>query len=179
MFKKIALAAAMTAAVSATAFAADTASEAASFIGVVNVPLIMNDIPQAKASKEVLQKEFAPRNAELQKMETEGKALQQSLPTLKGEQATEAQRKLAQMQADFNLKVRALQEDQQKRVHEEEVKLGRMVQEAIDAIAKERGLQLVVRGEAVAFATKAVDISEEVIKRVGKQGNSTKKAAKK
>ena len=70
-----------------------------------------------------------------------------------------------------------MQEDQQKRVREEEVKLDKMVQEAIDAIAKERGLQLVVRGEAVVFATKAVDISGEVIKRVSKQ--SGKAPAKK
>ena len=54
----------------------------------------------------------------------------------------------------------------QKRIHEEEMKLARLVQEAIDSIAKERGLQLVVRGEAVAYATNAVDISPEVIKRV-------------
>lgn len=170
MFKKFAVATLVGALISTQAFAADEkASDASSFIGVVNVPLIMNDIPQSKVSKEQLQKEFGPRQAELQKLETEGKALQQSLPTLKGDQLTDANRKLAQMQADFNLKARALQEDQQKRIREEEMKLGRMVQEAIDAIAKERGLQLVVRGEAVTYATKAVDISPEVIKRVSSQ----------
>lgn len=170
MIKKVAMVAALAAAFSVNVQAAeDKAAEASSFIGVINMPLIMNDIPQAKTSKDALQKEFGPRQAELQKLETDGKALQQTLPTLKGDQLVDTQRKLAQMQADFNLKMRALQEDQQKRVREEEVKLGKMVQEAIDAIAKERGLQLVVRGEAVVFATKAVDISGEVIKRVSKQ----------
>ncbi len=176
MFKKLAIATLAGILVSSAAFAADEKGaqvavegkdvKASSFIAVVNVPLIMNDIPQSKASKERLQKEFGPRQAELQKLETEGKALQQSLPTLKGDQLTDTQRKLAQMQADFNLKMRALQEDQQKRIHEEEMKLARLVQEAIDSIAKERGLQLVVRGEAVVYATNAVDISPEVIKRV-------------
>ncbi|MDD6317577.1 MAG: OmpH family outer membrane protein [Succinatimonas hippei] len=184
MANKLALAAVAVAALfTQAAFGADgdakTNNQAASFIGVVNVPLIMNDIPQAAASKEKLQKQFGPRAAELQKLETDGKALQQQLPTLKGDQQVEAQRKLAQMQADYNLKARALQEDQGKAVHDEEMKLGRLVQEAIDNIAKERGLQLVIRGEAVAYATRAVDISDEVISRVSKQAGAAAPAAKK
>jgi outer membrane protein len=186
MANKFAIAAALAAAVIApAAFGADSApaqngaAAASSFIGVVNVPLIMNDIPQAAASKEKLQKQFGPRAAELQKLETDGKALQQQLPTLKGDQQVEAQRKLAQMQADYNLKARALQEDQGKAVHDEEMKLGRLVQEAIDNIAKERGLQLVIRGEAVAYATRAVDISDEVISRVSKQAGAAAPAGSK
>ncbi len=184
MANKFAFAAALAAAALApAAFGADApaqngAAAASSFIGVVNVPLIMNDIPQAAASKEKLQKQFGPRAAELQKLETDGKALQQQLPTLKGDQQVEAQRKLAQMQADYNLKARALQEDQGKAVHDEEMKLGRLVQEAIDNIAKERGLQLVIRGEAVAYATRAVDISDEVISRVSKQAGAAAPAKK-
>ena len=186
MANKFAIAAALAAAVIApAAFGADSApaqngaAAASSFIGVVNVPLIMNDLPQAAASKEKLQKQFGPRAAELQKLETDGKALQQQLPTLKGDQQVEAQRKLAQMQADYNLKARALQEDQGKAVHDEEMKLGRLVQEAIDNIAKERGLQLVIRGEAVAYATRAVDISDEVISRVSKQAGAAAPAGSK
>lgn len=186
MANKFAITAALAAAVIApAAFGADSApaqndaAAASSFIGVVNVPLIMNDIPQAAASKEKLQKQFGPRAAELQKLETDGKALQQQLPTLKGDQQVEAQRKLAQMQADYNLKARALQEDQGKAVHDEEMKLGRLVQEAIDNIAKERGLQLVIRGEAVAYATRAVDISDEVISRVSKQAGAAAPAGSK
>lgn len=183
MLKKIALAACVAACLGSTAIAAENAAEgsAATSIAVVNVPLIMNDIPQAKASREALKKEFGPRQAELEKIDTEGKALQQSLPTLKGDQLTDAQRKLAQMQADFQLKLRALQEDQQKRVQEEDRKLGVMVQKAIDTIAKERGLQLVLNGKVAAvYVAPSIDITQEVIDRVSKQGSAdSKKAAKK
>lgn len=144
-------------------------------IAAVNVPYVMNEIPQAKESREALNKEFGPRQQELQKLETDGKAIQQTLPTLKGDQLTEAQRQLAQMQSDFNLKARALQEDQNKRFKEEELKLGRLVQQAIDTIAKERGLQLVIRGEAIAFATRSVDISDAVVERVTKQASAGSK----
>lgn len=185
MFRKIALAACVAACLGTSAMAAETAAEtavAAQSIAVVNVPLIMNDIPQAKALRETMKKEFGPRQAELEKIETEGKALQQSLPTLKGDQQVDAQRKLAQMQADFQLKLRAFQEDQQKRGQEEERKLAILVQKAIDTIAKERGLQLVLNGKVAAvYVAPSIDLTQEVIDRVSKQANSadTKKAAKK
>lgn len=74
------------------------------------------------------------------------------------------------MQSDFNLKAQALQEDQRKRVSDENLKLAQEVQKAIDAIAKERGIQLVLRGESVAYTVNALDISQDVIERVGKSG---------
>ncbi|MCR5537510.1 MAG: OmpH family outer membrane protein [Succinivibrio sp.] len=137
-------------------------------IGVVNGPLILNDIPQAKASREALSKEFAPRQAELQKIEADGKALAQKLQTLQGDARTESERKLAKMQADFNLKAQAFEEDQRKRMQEEQIKLFTLVQKAIDEIALERNLKLVLRGDAVAFADAGVDLTSEVIARVSK-----------
>ena len=40
------------------------------------------------------------------------------------------------------------------------------VQKAIDAIAKERGIDLVLRGEGIAYTIPELDISSEVITRV-------------
>ena len=85
-----------------------------------------------------------------------------------GDKATELQRKLAKLKADYDLKGQALQEDSQKSQPEAEMKLGKLIQTAIDRIAKERGIELVVRGESVVFASDAVDISEEVIARASK-----------
>ncbi len=147
-------------------------------VAVINVPLIMHEIPQAKASQEALAKEFGPRQQELRTLEEEGKKLASQLQSgsLKGEAATEAQRHLAQLQSDFNLKARALQEDANKRGQQEQVRLGTLVQQAVDAIAKERGLQLVLRGDSVVYAVTAIDISQDVIKRVSaQQANGSKK----
>ena len=66
----------------------------------------------------------------------------------------------------MKLKTQAFKEDNSRRVNEENIKLGRLVQSAIDSVAKERGLQLVLRGEAVVYATGAADISKDVISRV-------------
>ncbi len=48
------------------------------------------------------------------------------------------------------------------------MELQRIMQKAIDLVAKERGLQLVIRGEAIVFASDAVNISDEVIARASK-----------
>ncbi|MBU3826610.1 MAG: OmpH family outer membrane protein [Candidatus Anaerobiospirillum merdipullorum] len=174
MFAKTLIAAAFAAAVSSTAVqAADNITS----IAVINVPLIMHEIPQAKASQEAMAKEFGPREQELRTLGQEGQKLAQDLQQgkLTGEKATEAQRHLAQLQSDYTLKGRALQEDMNKRGQEEQRHLATLVQQAVDAIAKERGLQLVIRETGVVYAVSALDISQDVIKRVAAQQNSTKK----
>ena len=147
MFKKIALALAVASIAATPAMAAEKAQTPT--VAVINVPLIMHEIPQAKTTREKLAKEFAPRERELQNLEAEGNKLAQKLKDskLSEKERVDLQRRFAQMQSDFNLKAQALQEDQRKRVADENLKLAQEVQKAIDAIAKERGIQLVLRGE--------------------------------
>lgn len=172
MLKKLVLATALSFALSASAFAADEVKSdvktATTSIAVVNIPLIMSELPQAKEVQSNMQKEFGPRKAELDKIEAEGKKLQAELQKANEQKATEIQRKLASLEAEFKLKGQALQEDAQKKEREAEQKLVRLVQTAIDRIAKERGINIVVRGEAVVFASDSVDISKEVIARASK-----------
>lgn len=180
MIKKLAIASALTMAIISSVNAEEAKAEkatavekaqdtkAASNIAVVNIRLIMSELPQAKAEAEAMQKEFGPREEELNKIQKDGAKLQEELKTAKEDKAVEIQRKLAKLKADFDLKAQALQEDSQKRQREAEIKLGKLVQTAIDRIAKERGIELVIRGESVVFATEAVDISDEVIARAAK-----------
>lgn len=175
MFKKIALASAVSLMLAAATVQAADAPKAAQnselAVGVINYALIMNDIPQAKKARESLSKEFGPRVQELQSIENEGKKLQGTLATLQGDKLIEAQRKIAQLQSDYQLKGQALQEDQRKRMQEEDIKLGKMVQKVIDTIAKERGLKLVLRGDGgiAAYVDPSVDLTSEVITRVSKE----------
>lgn len=178
MLKKLLLASAISMAlISTSTYAADAATagkteqaakKSATNIAVVNLRLIMAELPQAKAESEAMQKEFGPRSEELKKIQQEGAKLEAELQKSQGDKATELQRKLAKLKADYDLKGQALQEDSQKRQREAEMKLGKLIQTAIDRIAKERGIELVVRGESVVFASDAVDISEEVIARASK-----------
>ena len=114
MFKKIALALAVASIAATPAMAAEKAQTPT--VAVINVPLIMHEIPQAKTTREKLAKEFAPRERELQNLEAEGNKLAQKLKDskLSEKERVDLQRRFAQMQSDFNLKAQALQEDQRK-----------------------------------------------------------------
>lgn len=168
MFKKILLATALTAALVSPVMAADAAKTPT--VAVINLPLIMNEIPQSKDVEAKLAKEFAPRQAELQSLQQKGAQLAQELQSgkYKGDQLTTKQRELAQMQSDFQLKVRAFQEDERKRSTEEQRKIAVEIQNAIDAIAKERGIDLVLREMGIAYTIDSLDISKDVISRVSK-----------
>ena len=189
MFKKLALATALSMTlVSYQALADDakvdapkaaTAPKAAGVsIAVINLRYIMSELPQAKAASEEMKTQFGPRSQELKSIQEKGQKLEAQLQTAKGEEVTKIQRQLAALKSDFDLKAQALQEDQQKKEREFEVTLGKLVQTAIDRIAKERGIDVVLRGESVVFATDAVDISKEVIERASKL-KAVKKDAKK
>lgn len=168
MFKKILLATALSATLVAPTMAADAAKSPT--IAVINLPLIMAEIPQTKAVENILQKEFAGRQDELQKLNQKGIQLAQDLQAGKyqGDELTNKQRELAQLQSDFQLKARAFQEDERKRSTEEQRKIAVEVQKAIDAIAQERGIDLVLRGEGIAYTIPALDISRDVIERTSK-----------
>ena len=95
-----------------------------------------------------------------------GMKLEQELKTSKD--PTKLQRELAQLRSEFDLKAQALQEDSQKKQRDAELELYKIIQEAINRISKERGLDLVLRGESVVFAVDRIDISDEVIARASK-----------
>ncbi len=168
MFKKILLATAISTVLATSAMAAPKAT--APSLAVINLPYIMSELPQVKVIETAMQKDFAPRQKELEALNKEGQKLAQDLQSgkLKDKAATDAQRRLAQIQSDLNLKARALQEDLRKRQAEEELKINKLIQKAIDDIAKERDIDLVMRGDTVVHIKPEFNISDEVIKRVSK-----------
>ena len=105
MLKKLLLASAISMAlISTSTYATDAATagkteqaakKSATNIAVVNLRLIMAELPQAKAESEAMQKEFGPRSEELQKIQQEGAKLEAELQKSQGDKATELQRKLA------------------------------------------------------------------------------------
>ena len=167
MFKKQALALSLVAVLGMVGqtFAADTN------IGIVNLRLIRFDAPQAHELQQTMAKEFGPRQEELKNIENEGQKLAQQIQsgTLAGEQLTNAQRQIAQLQSDFNLKARALQEDQRKRAQEMEGRVNNEIQKAIDAVAKEQKLDFVMDGMAILnLSNEALNVTDEVLENLKK-----------
>lgn len=141
-------------------------------IAVVNVPRVMSELPQMKAIEAKLKKEFDGRVRELQRLESDGQAMAAKLKKdesfMSADERTKMQRKLAEMQSDYNLKGQALQEDQQRRYGEEQQQVLAKVRTAVDGIAKAQGYDLVLNGQAVVFASSQADISQQVIDQVSK-----------
>ena len=154
----------------ASGYSAQAAAETK--IAVVNVARILHEIPQSKAIESQLKAEFSGRISEMQRLESEGQSLAAKLKKdesfMSADERTKLQRRLAELQADFNLKGQALQEDQRRRFGEEQKKVFDKVQTAIDAIAKSQGYDLVLNGQAVVFGDGKLDITDQVIQQVSK-----------
>ena len=154
----------------ASGYSAQAAAETK--IAVVSVPRIMQQIPQGKAIEAKLKSEFSSRISEMQRLETEGQSLAAKLKKdesfMSADERTKLQRRLAELQADFNLKGQALQEDQRRRFNEEEKRIFDKVETAIDAIAKPQGYDLVLNGQAVVFGDGKLDITDQVVQQVSK-----------
>ncbi len=142
-------------------------------IATVDLGKVMSEIPQTKEIKSKLNTEFDSRIREIQRMETEGQTLAGKLKKdesfMSAAEKTKSQRRLAELQAEFNVKAQALQEDQRRRYGEEQKKVIEKVKTAVDSIAKSEGYDMVLNRQAVLFINDKYDISTKVIQQVSKQ----------
>ncbi|HNP34666.1 MAG TPA: OmpH family outer membrane protein [Woeseiaceae bacterium] len=138
-------------------------------IGVVNVPLLMDRAPQTKAAMDALQEEFAPRQREFTASAKELEDLTAKLKTdaaVMGEtERRNAEKKLRDLQRDVQRMQNEFQEDLNLRQNEELGKLQRSLLVEVQGYAQEQGYDLVV-GDGVLFASKAVNITEEVLRTI-------------
>lgn len=151
---------------------AASAQAADAKIAVVDIAKVLHEIPQRKAIESKLKSEFDSRVREMQRMETEGQTLAAKLKKdesfMSADERTKSQRKLAELQSEFNLKGQALQEDQRRRFNEEQKKVFEKIQTAVDGIAKSEGYDMVLNRQAVVYTNDKNDISAKVIQQVSK-----------
>ena len=138
-------------------------------VGFVDRERILRDSGAAKRAQAKLKKEFATREAELEKLEKQGRELQTMLQkesvTLPEAERSARERQLAQLDRDFKRMQRELREDQTLRSNEELVSLQERANKIITEIAEKEKFDLIVQ-EAV-FASAKIDITEKVIKALG------------
>jgi outer membrane protein len=138
-------------------------------IGFVDRERILRESGAAKRAQAKLKKEFAGREAELEKMEKQGRELQSTLQkeamTLPEAERSAKERQLAQLERDFKRMQRELREDQTLRSNEELVSLQERANKVISEIAEKEKFDLIVQ-EAV-FASQRIDLTDRVIKALG------------
>jgi outer membrane protein len=135
-------------------------------IGFVNTERVFREAAPAKRAQQKLEREFSARNAELAKLEKQGRDLQVELEkdsVLLPEAARrEKERQLADVSRNFQRLQREIREDLNLRRNEELAQVQERATRAINQIAEAEKFDLVVQ-EAV-FASSRIDITDKVIR---------------
>jgi outer membrane protein len=135
-------------------------------IGFVNTERVFREAAPAKRAQQKLEREFAARNAELAKLEKQGRDLQSELErdnvTMTDSVRREKERQLADVSRSFQRLQRELREDLNQRRNEALAGVQESATRVINQIAEQERFDLILQ-EAV-FASGKIDITDKVIK---------------
>lgn len=141
-------------------------------VGYVQVDKILQEAPQTAETGKKLEKEFSPRSQELERMQKQIKDIEAGLSkdslTISETDRRNKERDLSNLKIEFQRKQRELREDVNLRKNEELGSLQDRINKAVTAVAEAEGYDLVVYG-GVAYASKKVDITDKVLKSLGKK----------
>lgn len=141
-------------------------------IGYVQVDKILQEAPQTAESGKKLEKEFSPRTQELERMQKQIRdqesALDKNSLTLSETERRNKERDISNLKIEFQRKQRELREDVNLRKNEELGSLQDRINKAVTSVAEAEGYDLVVYS-GVAYASKKVDITDKVLKTLGKK----------
>jgi outer membrane protein len=141
-------------------------------VGYVQVDKILQEAPQTAESGKKLEKEVSPRSQELDRMAKQIKDLETSLDK-DGLTITEADRRskerdVQNIKTEFQRKQRELREDINLRKNEELGSLQDRINKAVQSVAKAENYDLVMYS-GVAYAADKIDITDKVLKLLGKK----------
>jgi len=148
------------------------ASAAELKVGYVQVDKILQEAPQTAESGKKLEKEFSPRTQDLERLQKQIKDMESSLDkdslTMSENDRRNKERDVSNLKIEFQRKQRELREDVNLRKNEELGSLQDRINKAVTAVSEAEGYDLVVYG-GVAYASKKVDITDKVLKSLGKK----------
>jgi len=140
-------------------------------IGVVNIPLLMANAPQAAEAKKRLEQEFSPKDKQLVAL---GKAISKLETKLSRDAVTMSDKEKRNLERDIVSKRREAQRAQQEfkedfsiRRNEELGKMQNRIREAVKALAEEGKYDLLLT-EGVIHASKKVDVTNKVQEKLAK-----------
>ena len=141
-------------------------------VGYVQVDKILQDAPQTAESGKKLEREFSPRSQELDRMSKQIKELEavldkDGLALSEGDRRNK-ERDVQNIKIEFQRKQRELREDINLRKNEELGSLQDRINKAVQSVSEAEGYDLVVYS-GVAYASKKIDITDKVLKLLGKK----------
>ena len=136
-------------------------------IGFVNTERLFREAAPAKRAQQKLEKEFAARDADIQRLSKQVRDLQALLdkdgPTLAESERRNKERDLANQSRDLQRMQREAREDLNLRRNEELASLQERANKVIQQIANDEKFDLILQ-DPVVFASQRIDITEKVIK---------------
>ena len=146
-------------------------------IGFVNSTTVLKQAPQAENARIKLETEFSPRDKKIIAMKKELEKLEKKLSrdaqVMNDSVKKKIERELISQKRDIKRAQEEFNEDLNIRRNEELNTLKQKVYEAIVSLAKEKNFDVIL-GDSVMFASKRVDITQDVIKSL-KATSKTKK----
>nr|WP_225639148.1 OmpH family outer membrane protein [Candidatus Profftia sp. (ex Adelges kitamiensis)] len=145
-------------------------TEAAYKIGIVKVSSIFQQLPQRTVIAKKLETEFNDRAMDLQRQEREIQSkiqkLQRDGSTMKASDRTKMEKDIMAQRDIFFQHAQVFEQDNRRRQAEENNKLLSRIQDAVSIIAKDKGYDLVIDANAVAYTNSSYDITAQVLKQV-------------
>lgn len=135
-------------------------------IGFVNTERVFREAPIALVAQKKLEKEFAGRDADLQKMAKQARDLQAQLEkdglTMSDSDKQRKERDLANLNRDYQRSVREFREDLNVRRNEELVKVQDKARKAIQAYGEAEKYDVIL--EDVIYFSPKIDITDRIIR---------------
>lgn len=140
-------------------------------IGYVNTVKVIEEAPQGIEALKKLESEFGPRDRELVKLQSRIRTLSdelQKMPTtLKEPERSTRERELLTLKRELKRASQEFREDYNQRRNEELASLQQIVRKAIIDLARREKYDLIVH-EGVVYAGESIDITDKVLKLLGK-----------
>jgi outer membrane protein len=144
-------------------------------IAVISTPVLLRDAPQIRSADQKLKAEFEKREKDLQaeerKLQADYEKAQREADAMSAQQKATTQKDLFNRKSDLDLKKRQFGEQAQARNAELQREVLERINQAIEAVAREKSLDIVVRDPA--YATAGYDITGDVLQKLAALGDAT------
>ena len=138
----------------------------------INSKMLLEKSPQAIAANDRLQKQFGDRDQSLRKLAQDIQKMEKTFKNdsaiMSGEQKKKAEDNIIQNKRRFQFEQQSLKEDLQAEQRELLQELQASIKVVIQAYGKANGYDFIFTDVSIAYASDAVNITEEIIKELQK-----------
>jgi outer membrane protein len=144
-------------------------------IGAINIQKILADAPQAARAKKKIEKDFEPRDQELQRIAKQLKTMQENIDknavTMAETERRTKEREFGDLNREFQRKQREFREDLSQRQNEEMATIFERVNKIVKQLAEAEKYDIIF--QEAAYINPRIDITDKVLKALG-DGAGTK-----